>query len=279
MKRFVPTLLSCIAFPCFALQWSQPVRFEPLGADQARFVARGLHYGFEISGSSAEVSAGGKTVLLKFAGAAAPKLEGIGRLRSTTNILRGADSRQWRRGIPNFHRVVAHEIYPGIDVVYYGAAGELEYDLVLKPGADPSGIRLQVTGVDPKLDAEGNLIAGLVHKRPVTYQLAEDGTRKAVASRFRRNADGTFGFALSGYNRNRDLVIDPQLTLSDYLSGSNQDIAVAVGHDRQGFVYVAGNTLSSDLPVTSDTSFKATNSGGRICLWRKSIRTLHRSST
>ncbi len=261
MTRFVSTLLISAALPCFAVEWTQPVRFEPAASDQSRYIARGLKYGFEVSPAGAKVTAGSKTIRLEFEGAAPSKLEGVGRLESTTNILRGSDPAKWRRGIPNFDRVAARGIYPGIDVIYYSTGGELEYDLVLKPGADPRQIRLQVSGVHPELDADGNLVAGLVHKRPVTYQLTAGGTRHEVKSRFRRNADGSFGFELDRYNQARELVIDPQLTLSAYLSGSNQDVAVAVGHDRKGFIYVGGTTFSTDVPVTADTSLQTVNNG------------------
>src|ERR1017187_9803017 len=180
MYRFARVLLFCPVSLCLAAQWSQPVHFEPVAADATRFVARGLRYGFLISASEASGNADGKMVRLRFEGSKGARIEGQDRLRATTNILRGNDRTQWRRGIPNYGRLVAHDVYPGIDVVYYSAGGELEYDLVLKPGADPRQIRLRVSGARARLDEDGNLVAGLVHKRPTTWQVAADGTRVAV---------------------------------------------------------------------------------------------------
>jgi Beta-propeller repeat len=263
MYRFARVLLFCPVSLCLAAQWSQPVHFEPVGADATRFVARGLRYGFLISAGEASVNADGKTVRLRFEGSKGARIEGQDRLRATTNILRGNDRAQWRCGIPNYGRLVTHDVYPGIDVVYYSAGGELEYDLVLKPGADPRQIRLRVSGARARLDEDGNLVAGLVHKRPTTWQVAADGTRVAVASRFRKHSGGSFGFELAKYDRSRELVIDPQLTLSIYVSGSNQDIASAIGHDKYGFIYIGGTTYSTDLPVPG-TAFQTANAGAAV---------------
>jgi hypothetical protein len=236
------------------------VHFEPAGADATRFVARGLRYGFQITANEAIANADGKMVRLRFEGSKGASLEGQDLLRARTNILHGNDRTKWRRGIPNYARLVAHNVYPGIDVVYYSAGGELEYDLVVKPGADPRQIRMRVRGAPARLDEDGNLVAGLIHRRPATWQVAADGRRAAVESRFRKRAGGSFGFDLAKYDRNRELVIDPQLTLSVYVAGTSQDVAVAIGRDQNGFIYIGGTTLSIDLPVP-DTAYQTANAG------------------
>jgi hypothetical protein len=261
MHRFVRIIPFCVTSVCLAAQWTPPVRFEPANAAATRFIGRGLGYGFQIAPREATVSAKGSTVRLRFEGATAARLEGTGRMRSTTNILGGNDPSRWRHGIPHFGRVIAHEVYPGIDVVYYTTAGQLEYDLVLRPGADPRSVRLRISGANATIDDSGNLVAGIVHKRPVTYVLTAAGKKQAMESRFRRNADGTFGFDVAAYDRRNELVIDPQLTLSSYLAGTQQDIAVSVGHDSQGLLYVAGTTYSTDLEA-SDSAFQTANTGG-----------------
>ena len=242
-----------------------PVRFEPVGADHHRFNVRGVHYRTQLSATETRVVADGKTVALRFEGAQDTGLQGIEPLRASTNILRGSDRSRWQFGLPNFGRVMASGIYPGVDIIYYGSQGDLEYDLVLHAGADPRQIRFRVDGTEAQLDRDGNLVAGAVHKRPVTYQTAANGSRTRIESRFRRNADGTFGFDVAKYDRRRELVIDPQLTMSAYLAGGWQDVAVGVGHDAAGYLYVGGTTYSNDFPF-SDTAFQ-TSLGGTTDLF------------
>ncbi|HEV2688199.1 MAG TPA: SBBP repeat-containing protein, partial [Bryobacteraceae bacterium] len=240
-----------------------PLRFEPVaGGGSAEFVARGARFHFAFHGNQADFLAGDQSVSLRFQGANShARAQGVEKLRSVTNEFRGNDRTKWRTGVPNYGRLQVPDLYPGIDLVYYGNAGELEYDLTVKPGVDPRKIRLRLNGGHPKVDADGNLVAGLIQKRPVAYQLAADGSRVPVDSHYRKNADGSYGFALGGYDRKRELIIDPMLTLGVYLSGSNQDVASAIGHDAIGFLYVAGSTASPDLALFGN-SYQATPGGG-----------------
>jgi hypothetical protein len=44
--------------------------------------------------------------------------------------------------VPNYAAVVAESLYSGIDVVYHSTqARELEYDLVVQPGANASAVQ------------------------------------------------------------------------------------------------------------------------------------------
>ena len=230
---------------------TSPLRFEPgPGADSHEFIARGTRSHFVFEGSSAKVQAGGQTLRFEFAGANRhARLEGLERLRSTTGIFFGNDPSKWRHGVPNYGRLQARGLYPGVDLVYYGNAGQLEYDLLIKPGADPRQIRLAFHGSHPSLDGDGNLNAAFLLRRPVAYQIAPSGARIPITSRFRKNSDGSYGFALGRYDRERQLVIDPVVTLEQYFAGSSQDIGYAIGHDARGHLYIAGTTYSSDFPT------------------------------
>ena len=45
-----------------------------------------------------------------------------------------------------YAKVRYEEVYPGIDLVYYGNQRQLEYDFVVGPGVDPARIELKVVG-------------------------------------------------------------------------------------------------------------------------------------
>ena len=230
-----------------------PLRFEPAPGQGGRFVARGAHSRFSFAGNEATVQAGGRRIGLRFDGAdPRARLEGVDKLRSTTGMFLGNDPAEWRRAIPNYGRLQMRGLYRGVDLVYYGSEGNLEYDLKVQPGADARRIRLRFEGETPHLDADGNLVAELIHKQPQAYQVDEHGVRVPVESRYLKNSDGSYGFALGSYDRRRELIIDPQLALSAYIAGSFEDIAYSIGHDASGFIYVGGVTNSSDLPATGD---------------------------
>lgn len=236
------------------------LRFEPLG--DGRYAAAGIRYQFIFGADRVTYKRGLDGGLLQFAGASqAAHLTATDQLVSVTNRFVGSDRTQWKTGIANYGRLRTNGLYPGIDAVYYGTAGELEYDLNVKPGANPSCIRMRFSDANARIDANGNVGGGLLQKKPVAYQIASDGTRHNIECRYRRNSDGTFGFALGRYDRRRELIIDPVLTFSSYIAGSSEEWARAIGHDSAGFLYVGGVTYSSDLPVSGDAE-QGTTGGG-----------------
>ncbi len=231
-----------------------PLRFEPApSGPDGSYIARGLRSSFLFHGSDVLYQAGSSRVRLHFEGAAGNvQLTGAAKLSSTSNVMHGNNRANWRSKVANYGRLQASGLYPGVDLVYYGTSGELEYDLVVKPGADPNQIRFRITGEKAELDKQGNLVAGLIQKRPVAYQVGADGKRVSVESKYSRNYDDSFGFSLGKYDPARELIIDPVVSFSLYIDGTAQDVAVSIGHDALGNLYVGGTTSSYDFPVTSD---------------------------
>ncbi len=267
------TVLCVAACACLAAAESNPtqilatapLRFEPSSADNpATFVARGARFHFEFSPHQAILRRGKKDLRLSFDGAnPAAHIEAAQRMNSTTNLYFGNDPSKWRRAVPNYGRVQVQELYRGIDLAYYGNGRELEYDLTVNPGADPQRIRLRLDGA--KLNRQGDLVAELIQKRPVAYQIDADGSRRSVRSGYRRNADGSYGFQLGAYDRSRTLVIDPVLKVAQYFAGSYADIAYGIGHDAKGLVYIGGTTESTDLALAG--SSLQTKQGGGLDLF------------
>jgi len=75
---------------------------------------------------------------------AAAKVTGLEELPGKSNYFIGNDPGKWRTNVPNYAMVKYADVYPGVDLVYYGNKGQLEYDFVVEPGADPNFIRLAI---------------------------------------------------------------------------------------------------------------------------------------
>ena len=194
---------------------------------------------------------------IKLVGAnAEPYVEGQDLLEGKSNYLIGNDRSKWYTDIPTFSKVRFADVWPGIDLVWYGNQGVLEYDFVVKPGADPSRVRIAVEGADRlRLDSEGNVVAKaktfeVTQRAPVIYQDGEQG-RRLIVGRNGLKARREIGFEVGDFDRTKPLVIDPQLVYSSYIGGSDFDAANGVSADNSGNAFIAGRTFSLDFPLTN----------------------------
>jgi hypothetical protein len=63
-------------------------------------------------------------------------------LAGKPNYFLGRDDMLWRTNVPLFGRVRYRAVVPGIDLTFFGRDQRLEYDVVVKPGSDASGVRI-----------------------------------------------------------------------------------------------------------------------------------------
>ena len=178
-------------------------------------------------------------------------------LAGKVNYLTGSDPAKWRTNIPTYGKVSYRDVYPGIDVVYYGNKGALEYDFVVAPGADPKSIALRFEGASIALDRAGDLLlttaTGVIRQsKPVLYQEI-GGERLPVSGRFVLRRGREVGFDVGSYRRSQPLVIDPKLVYGTYVGSPAFDITFGNAVDRSGNVYVAGHTSGNSFPTAGGT--------------------------
>ena len=217
------------------------------------------------------------------------QITGADELPGRTNYLIGNDPKNWHTNVPTYAQVKYANVYPGVDLVYYGnQSGQLEYDFVVAPGADPAAIklvvqaeRLRAAAQHPtalRLAANGDLIVkahggDVSFHKPVVYQLGSGQTsatspaqRTFVDAHYVLTASNGVRFALGAYDRSRPVFIDPILSYSTYLGGSINDAGQGIAVDAAGNAYVTGYTVSSGFPtLPSNQNFSsagaATSSG------------------
>jgi uncharacterized protein (TIGR03437 family) len=185
-------------------------------------------------------------------------LEPLDRLPGAANYFLGSE-KNWKTDVTGYGRVRSAGVYPGIDLVFHGDGGRLEYDFIVGPHSDPGAIQLDFSGQRGlRVDSNGDLVistsghAGndeIRWKRPEIYQDVE-GRRTPVAGNF-VVSHNRVRFEIATYDRSRELVIDPTLAYSTYLGGPNNEVARGIGVDGAGNVYVAGDTQSNNLPTVS----------------------------
>jgi hypothetical protein len=199
----------------------------------------------------------------------APRMTGLDELTAVSNYFIGNDTTKWLTNVPAYARVKCEDVYPGVDMVYYGNQRQLEYDFKLAPGADPRAVRLKFDGAETiAIDKDGDLVLGAAgaeirQRKPVAYQDV-NGVRREVPCRYAlRRCDASIrdpqsairsqeiGFEIGAYDATKPLIIDPVLAYSTYLGGSGDDEGNSITVDAAGNVYVVGFTDSPNFPTSA----------------------------
>lgn len=220
------------------------------------------------------------TLRMRLVGASpAAKGQGLDPLPGKSHYFLGNRPDHWHRNVPHYARVQFQEVYPGIDLIYYGSEGSLEYDFVVAPGADPARIQLAFEGArrvellpdgDLRLQTDWGEVR---HKKPFLYQVVK-GKRHEVAGRYGLMGRNRVRFALGRYDKRLPLVIDPVVLYATKIEGGVvQDVAA----DHQGHVYLLSNSSAGvkvmKVHVATNTIVyeaviggSATQNGGGIAL-------------
>ena len=219
------------------------------------------------------------------------ELVGLEKLPGIVNYFLGSDSSKWHTNIPTYKKVEYKNVYTGIDVAYYGNQGQLEYDLIVAPGADPNLIRLVFDGAktvkvdpgtgdltltlsasstNPELKSDAEFAPTLRFQKPVAYQLGEHGDKHFLASRYvlmpseTSSLTAPVAFQVAAYDASKPLIIDPVLSWATYLGGSGNDGSQSIAVDTTGNAYVTGSTTTSGsgFTGTAGSSFQSIHAGG-----------------
>jgi uncharacterized protein DUF11/beta-propeller repeat-containing protein len=254
-----------------------PLIFEPnLGQSNldptdsnARFVTHGSGYSMVLgndgailslvsksrsSSSSSHSESRVQTLRMKLAGANPnASLTAVDQLPGKSNYFIGNNPAKWRTGVPQFARVRYENVYTGINLVFYGNEGHLEYDFQVAPSGDPSRAELEFSGAEKLELRDGSLVIrgenGSVRlDAPSVYQEI-DGRKQAVEGAFVLRAANRVGFAVGSYDHSRELIIDPILNFSTYFGGSGDEHNTSVAVDGSLNIYLAGSTTSPNLPA------------------------------
>ncbi|MBC1224933.1 hypothetical protein GNF10_09575 [Nostoc sp. UCD121] len=140
-------------------------------------------------------------------------------LPGVVNYFVGSNPQQWHQDIPTYAQVKYSSLYPGIDLVYYGNQGQLEYDLLVAPGADPNLIKLKLEGAQQlEIDDQGQLLvhtsSGVLQQhKPIVYQVI-NGHKQLVEAKYVLSKQQSVEIALASYDSHEPLVIDPVLVYS-----------------------------------------------------------------
>jgi len=190
----------------------------------ARYVARGRGWQFLLGVDAIVFEARTDRVRLLLPGSRrGVSPEALEPLPGRISYFAGREARHWMTDVPTYARVRYAEVYPGIDLVFYGNLRRVEYDFVVSPGADPARIRMRFEGADGvEADPDGGFVVTmrrgrLRQARPVLYQDI-DGVRRAVSGTYVVGGSGDISLKIGVYDHRYPLVIDPVIAYSTLIS-------------------------------------------------------------
>ncbi len=244
-------------------QFRPPVRFAARSAGYSLFLKKGGATLYVPAGSSKAHS----TIDVSFVRAnTAAEVAGIDPLQSRSSYFLGRSKSNWRPGVAQYTKVRYRSLYPGVDLLWHLSSNQLEYDFILRPGADPNRILLKFCGVRRlTVSNDGNLIlesvsGQVIQKKPEIYQGDGSSGRCRINGRYRLLSENLVGFSVGPYDRSRELVIDPVLVYSSLIGAASTDIVKGIQVDSSGMIYVVGSMSQTDLAGT-DGAYRTTSAG------------------
>jgi len=266
--------------------FNNPLRFEVNAGqtdEQVKYLARGPGYNLFITEQEAvlslsrsakdSVDAPAQAVIRMrpVAANAAPTISGQDKLASVSHYYKGNDPAKWRTNVAHYAKVTCEDVYPGIDMVYYGNENRLEFDFVVKAGIDPACVKIAFEGAE-NLELKDNEIlvhapGGLLHlRKPLVYQ-NEGNLRVPVAAEYTLTSENEVAFTLAAYDIQKALVIDPIVDYASYLGGGSSDSACAIALDKDyntddPHAVLVGSTYSTDFPLVGSPISSVLNGDG-----------------
>jgi gliding motility-associated-like protein len=165
-----------------------------------------------------------------------------------------------------FSKLAYRNIYPGIDLEYFGSGGHLKYDVKIAGGANPNTFQMDYQGVNSIRLKNGNLIIvnefnSIEESIPLAYQII-NGVQEAIECRYVLNGT-TVSFEFpNGYNQSEELVIDPTLIFSSYTGSTSNNFGFTATYDAAGALYGGGIAFAATGTYpTTNGAYSTTNAG------------------
>ena len=210
-----------------------PILFEAnqgQAPSSVRFLVRTTSYQMFLEEETVRIAIDGQCLTVTLPGALRPaKLAAVDPLQVRTDYLTGNNPSAWRHNVSNYRSVRRESVYQGIDLIFHSNAERVEYDFVVKPGANPGAIRMSIKGGERlRIDTRGRLVAKIgnaefIQQAPVAYQLDSAGRREPVSARWVLAGARIARFETGPYDRRRTLIVDPEIEAAGVIGGVGKD--------------------------------------------------------
>ena len=184
-----------------------------------------------------------------------------------SNYILGSDKSKWKSEVYSFSEVHFNQFYPNIDLYYTSNNGQLSYNFLVLPLANPSQIEFVLTGAESvRISEDGTLV--LKHRfgeiresAPLAWTEDENGNKTKVACRFELSGDTVHFNLPNEYDKNQKLIIDPSLTFSTFTGSTADNWGFTATPDINGNLFGGGIVFGSGYPLSTGAYDVSFNSG------------------
>ncbi|MFO0735807.1 MAG: SBBP repeat-containing protein [Labilithrix sp.] len=243
----------------------QPMRFEPRGEERFAAHARNTALELDAHGAKLAMNRGGETTELSMTVAGGRAIAPVAseELVTKVNYLKGRDPSKWRTNVPTFGKVAYPSVLDGVDLVFHGEQGQLEYDFIVAPGADASKVAMNITGgQELSLTETGDLAIrtasgkSLIQERPHVYQRDAQGRSREIKASYRITGRDQIAFNVADYDHSQPLVIDPSIGYATFIGAAAADEANGITSSN-GKAFIVGTT--TDYRTWDPADYDPTN--------------------
>ena len=167
--------------------------------------------------------------------------------------------------LQRYQEVIYEEVYHKIDYRIYTYGDGLKYDWVVAPRANPNKIRMELEGVEDVSLLEGRLhirtsVNDIIEEKPFAYQYINGQKVEVACSFVWKQNKLSFDFP-NGYDKSKELVIDPILIFSSYSGSTANNFGYTATYDDYGFLYSGGTSFNIGYPTTFG-AYSTNHNGG-----------------
>ncbi len=174
------------------------------------------------------------------------------------NYFHGSDSSKWKTNLHPYKAIDYKGLYNGIDMHISSVNGNMKYEFVLSPGADPATIRMRYSGQDGIKVSKGNLIINtsvgdVMELTPYVYQYVNNVRVMVACSYSLENNVVTYNFP-DDYDHTQPLIIDPTVVFATFSGSKADNWGFTATYDEHGNFYNGGIvhlTYSGTVPLDS----------------------------
>lgn len=174
------------------------------------------------------------------------------------------DQIHWRTHVYPAGKMTLRNVYPSVDFVAYTKGEEIEYDWVLRQGAEASQLKIKIHGEDSVSLENGVCI---VHTSVGDFTFNHPFSKyetsgKSIHSSYQLHGD-TLMVQLGDYDKKLPVIIDPVLVFSTYSGSRGDNFGFTATYDSVGHLYAGGivDTEEGEYPVTTG-AFQTVFGGG-----------------